>query len=89
MSEPKAELQRLSDGSLPFHAWPGGYTLVYLCADGEVICAKCANEWAGDREQWQGQEPIAADAHWEGPDLECANCNAGMPSEYGDPEEEL
>jgi hypothetical protein len=79
-------LQRNDDGTLPCYAWPGGYDIRYMCADGESVCARCANEW--QRDEWQGQEPIAQYIHWEGADEHCARCNEPMPSEYGEPEEE-
>ena len=36
-------------------AWPGGYPIFYICADGGVLCSKCANkeiELTGDP-QWR------------------------------------
>ena len=80
-------LQRNDKGDLDFWAWPGGYRILYLCADGETVCAKCANERKPD--EWQGQEPVDAYIDWEGPGTHCAHCNKFMESEYGDPEEEI
>ena len=31
-------------GKLPAYAWPGGYPLYYLCADGGILCPQCANK---------------------------------------------
>lgn len=28
----------------PAYAWPGGYTLVYFCDDGEDLCSACMND---------------------------------------------
>jgi hypothetical protein len=39
MVEPRRE----EDGKFPTYAWPGGYTIIYLMADGEVLCPDCAN----------------------------------------------
>jgi hypothetical protein len=29
-------------GELPAFAWPGGYTMFYITASGDALCAKCA-----------------------------------------------
>ena len=79
-------LHKNEAGKLDAFAWPGGYSIRYLCADGETVCAKCANEWLDDAESWLGQEPIGHYIHWEGQVEQCANCNCDMAPEYGDPE---
>ena len=75
---------RNKDGTLQHFAWPGGYDIRYLCQDGEVVCAKCANEWTPD--EWEGQAPETPFIDWEGSGHDCSNCNEHLPSEYGDPE---
>lgn len=78
---------RDSAGLLPAYAWPGGYTLVYHCADGGWLCADCANKHGQTTDPTDKQWHITgADIHWEGPDMECDHCACAMPSEYGDPE---
>lgn len=77
-----------SDG----YAWPGGYPLVLVMIDGEVIDAKCAREnyrlirnnmRANDRgDSWS---PAFVDVHWEGEPLQCAHCNKDIESAYGVP----
>jgi hypothetical protein len=72
------------------YAWPGGYTKLALCHDGEVLCHTCTKEnyrlireaqRSGDlRSGWHVD---AVDVHWEGEPLQCANCNNDLPSEYG------
>ncbi len=75
-------MQRNDDGTLPAHAWPGGYTLIYFTRDGETVCAKCAN-----REVDESQAVIGQDVYWEGATMQCGDCNADIESSYGDPEE--
>lgn len=71
------------DGLLPAFAWPGGYPILYLDKDCEPLCADCAT-----KSDWSDAEVIAADVYWEGPTLQCANCNCEIESAYGDPEVE-
>ena len=73
------------------YAWPGGYPLYLLCADGEVLCPDCARrEWKlvakatrhpGTDKQW---EIVAVDVNWEDPDMCCDHCNNNLDSAYGD-----
>jgi hypothetical protein len=74
------------------YAWPGGYTKMMCMTDGETLCADCVKEnyrlilratRDNDRSGWAAW---AADVHWEGAPMYCANCNKEMPSEYGDPD---
>ena len=70
-------------------AWPGGYPIYYLCADGGVLCSKCANEQiklTSDPEidhQWQ---IVVADINYEDPYLVCDHCGEFCESAYGEPE---
>jgi hypothetical protein len=74
-------------------AWPGGYPMFALMADGEVIDAQSAREnykqiLAATRnprtnEQWQVE---AIDIHWEGEALQCAHSGRMIDSAYGVPE---
>ena len=75
------EMYREEDGTLPAYAWPGGYTLIYYTRDGETVCADCAN-----REVDDSQAVIGQDVYWEGPDMQCGDCNATLASSYGDPD---
>ncbi len=78
----------------PF-AWPGGYTLLALMGDGETLCHKCI---VGESEIYEGENPptdgndpawqfVDFYVHWEGGVITCANCNAELKSEYGDPDD--
>jgi len=85
-------------GKLPAYAWPGGYAIAYLCADGEWLCATCANDpsnpivlaesyhWErGVDEQWTlvGAENASMHDTGEG-DWICAHCNAVIDASVDD-----
>lgn len=78
--------ESIEAGKLIAFAWPGGYSVRYLCKDGDNVCAKCAREADADPDVWDGERPTEGYIHWEGADDTCAHCNEPMPSEYGDPE---
>ena len=77
---------------LSAYAWPGGYPIYYLCADGGVLCPDCANGDNGseangtidpecpDDDQWR---IVASDIHWEGDPIICDHCGADIESAYG------
>jgi hypothetical protein len=77
------KLPRNTDGTLSKYAWPGGYPIIYICADGGVLCPKCANENAHLSEitspDWH---VVAADVNWEDPYLHCDNCSQRIESAY-------
>lgn len=75
-------MYREEDGTLPAHAWPGGYPLYYYTRDGLTVCAECANREVDDT-----QAVIGQDVYWEGPVQVCEDCGKGIESAYGDPEE--
>lgn len=73
------------------YAWPGGYPLVLVMRDGEVVCSKCAREnyrlisaetragaWCGD---WRA---AGVEVHWEGEAHTCGHCGANIDSAYGE-----
>lgn len=83
-----------ASGQLPAYAWPGGYPLFYLMADGEVICSDCANGGNGslatdvatdcsDDDQWT---IVAVEINWEDTSMFCAHCAAQIESAYGNDE---
>jgi hypothetical protein len=79
-----------ADEPWPAYAWPGGYPIVYVMNDGEVLCADCMNgqdesvHFGGESDDWQ---VIGADVFYEGADDNCAHCGQTIESAYGDPEE--
>lgn len=91
----KALKLQASREPLPAFAWPGGYPLYYVFADGGCICPKCANDNIEDIDSANKGERCcnshggwAIDAHdvnWEDSDLVCDHCHKSIPSAY-DPE---
>lgn len=77
------------------YAWPGGYEMHLIMADGEPLCMDCArrefkqiarNTWTPSYgRDWQTLGP---DIHWEGSPMHCVNCNTEITATYGDPAEE-
>ncbi len=76
------------------YAWPGGYPIYTVMADGALLCPDCArhnfrqiveatrdNKWRND---WSA---LGAEIYWEGPTQHCAHCGKPLESAYGDPEE--
>ncbi len=81
------ELERNADGKLPAFAWPGGYPIYYLDRDCSVLCADCATKSLDDVDELDSFRPTDADVYYEGPTMQCENCNADIQSAYGDPNE--
>lgn len=75
----KIEALRMDNGQLPAFAWPGGYPLYYVAADGDVFCPDCASPIDA------GDVPIVDyDANWEDPELFCAGCGGRIESAYAE-----
>ena len=82
---------------LPKWAWPGGYPMLYVFADGGCICPDCVNREIAEidsamRSKW-GNKPHSSgcggwaiaghDIHWEGEPEICDHCGAEIESAYG------
>lgn len=72
------------------------YTPVALMQDGGTLCRQCVIHNARrilteTRRDKADPSWMLVDAfiHWEGPDLCCDHCNEFIPSEYGDPDNEI
>ncbi|MBK6906322.1 MAG: hypothetical protein IPH08_04135 [Rhodocyclaceae bacterium] len=71
------------------YAWPGGYPLYGIVADGEALCSTCggmpevrdADEDDPSDAQWR---LIAVEVNWEDADLFCAHCNGRIESAYAE-----
>jgi hypothetical protein len=72
------------------YAWPGGYPMFLVMADGEAVCMNCAtkNEELllratndGYGEDWVCE---TVTVNWEDTDLYCAHCEEKIESAYGD-----
>ena len=74
------------------YAWPGGYPLAAITADGGCLCASCVKkEWrlicAEHFENTNCGFRIAGiDVNWENPDLYCDHCSEQIESAYGESE---
>jgi len=77
------------DGTYLAYAWPGGYPIVYVMDDAEVLCADCMNDpsnpihGGGEADGWRLD---GYQIHWEGAPEVCAHCNKEIPSAYGEPD---
>ena len=73
------------------YAFPGGYPLYSLTADGGILCPDCVASnlreviWAVSHpradQQW---EIVASDANYENPDLTCEHCGKTIECAYCD-----
>ena len=73
------------------YAWPGGYPLYFLTADGEALSFEAAKEnrrvileAIRDQEDYGSWLVVAVDVNWEDPHLYCAHTNERIQSAYGD-----
>lgn len=73
------------------YAWPGGYPLFLITADGAALCIDCgkkefrriASAWAS-HDNTGGWHVDASDVNWEDTDLYCDHCSKRIESAYGD-----
>ena len=72
-------------------AWPGGYPLALLMADGEVIDARAAraNDRRIRRATGRDWTPVEVFIYWEGEPLICADTGVSIYSAYGETEAEV
>lgn len=73
------------------YAWPGGYPLYWLMADGEACAFRVAKderramlEALRDNARSDQWRPIALEINWEDQDLWCAHRSEKIESAYGD-----
>lgn len=78
--------EKESTGRYPAYAWPGGYPMYYLFADGEACCPSCANgdngSEAGPDAEERDWRLVGAAVNWEDPDLACAHCGTVLEVAY-------
>jgi hypothetical protein len=76
------------------YAWPGGYPMFLIMADGGTICMACARkEWASIAhstrypqyldKQWQC---AGVEINWEDTSIYCDHCSQLIESAYGEEE---
>jgi hypothetical protein len=73
------------------YAWPGGYPLYFIMADGQPLSFQAARENFSElilglqhkniSDDWR---PVAIEVNWEDTELTCAHTNDKIPSAYGD-----
>lgn len=80
-------LANTNDNTLPHYAWPGGYPIVYITNDNQLLCPDCATKSLLDPDEWDDWKPSEWFIHYEGPPEYCGECNAEIESAYGDPAE--
>jgi hypothetical protein len=83
-----AKLERDHNGDLPWYAWPGGYPMLYLDSNNQVLCPECATRALDDPEEYNDWKPETWFIYYEGLPEFCSDCNREVESAYGDPEEE-
>lgn len=69
-------------------AWPGGYPLYYICADGGELCSKCANaeiEFTAAPDAETMWRLDAVEINYEDDHLVCCHCGQHIESAYGEP----
>lgn len=83
-------IHKNEDGTYPAYAWPGGYPLYFITADG-ALCPSCANL---ERERIESTDPEYSDddqwriaaqvVNWKDPDLYCDHCGERIESAYAE-----
>lgn len=76
--------------SWPPYAWPGGYEIAYIAADGGLLCHQCANseiDLTSDPDAEDDWRIVASEINYESTDMYCAHCDRQIKPAYGDPDE--
>lgn len=76
------------------YAWPGGYPLYFIAADGEALSFQAVRENLKEVMRatcfpYYGKDwrIVGADINWEDEHLYCAHSNERIPSAYGESDE--
>jgi len=84
----KIVIRRDENGCCEKYAWPGGYPVFYICADGGILCPECVDSErelvdAADQsdKQWL---IVAQEINYEDNSLFCDNCSNRIESAYAD-----
>lgn len=72
-------------------AWPGGYPIYFICADGEALSfdavvenAELVRDAIIQHDTHSGWCVVASDINWEDNELYCAHTNERIESAYGE-----
>ena len=91
MSENSTQLPHDDDGKLITYAWPGGYPVYYITADGGTLCSGCARMAEDDKlspnsddAQWH---IVTAGVNYEDDLFYCDHCSERIESAYGEDDE--
>ena len=74
--------------TVPDCAWPGGYPLIYLTNNCDIICPSCARKIVRDGVEDELDNLHSVQVYDTGPTLECTICDKPMDSAYGDPDDD-
>ena len=73
------------------YAWPGGYPLFFITADGAALCHACGRKEARqitaairDRDRHGGWCVEAQDVNWEDGTMICDHCSGRIESAYAE-----
>ena len=84
-------LEKVKDAIRNPYAWPGGYPVYTIMADGELMCTECAREnyklivQATKDQLRDGWQAYGADVLYEGSEY-CCHCGKELESAYGEEE---
>lgn len=90
MTKPAAILASVKRAIREPYAWPGGYPLFIVMADGEALsidsakanfCAIARSTLQRARDGWAA---AGVEVNWEDTDLTCAHSGERIPSAYGE-----
>ena len=76
----KIVIRRDENGCCEKYAWPGGYLVFYICANGGILCPDCVDAEKCDK-QWF---VIAQEINYEDGNLYCDHCGNRIESAYAD-----
>ncbi len=75
------------------YAWPGGYPLFIVLANGAALCTECAKKEIGliaaatSQGYQDGWKVSGVDVNWEDTSLYCDHCSEPIESAYGEEQE--
>ncbi|MBF0273318.1 MAG: hypothetical protein HQL98_14815 [Magnetococcales bacterium] len=71
------------------YIWPGGYQQHAATENYDAFCHQCVSDKAIRHQlihsSFSKDRIACLDVHWEGPAIQCVQCNAEIEAVYGDP----